>query len=212
MEYSRKMVLVPEDSFKSKNMIGGNIEQPEVMNKKRRIERDSGKIHNLMRIVLKIAENNSYDDNFKLKGSDGRPIEDSDIVSLLMNAITHEKVLKGEKDFIRILYESKVNPQWIINEKMRSKLENYKQPRYIQPPTLPKRPESPTAPMISDDMENIDLINKRLKEQKELEERNKKEIDDRLRKGKRKQSSEISSKRQKIGSNWEYPSDSDSDE
>ena len=110
-----KMVLVPEQH-------GGNesIDQP------KRIDRNPEKIQRLLKIVLKIAMNNAYDEDFKIKDSEGKPISDSDITTLLNNAISPQKILVGESDFVRVLYESGVDPNWIVNENLRSKLLNYR--------------------------------------------------------------------------------------
>ena len=134
-----KMVLVPADS-----QIGGNEIPPEnlVIEKPKRIERNPEKIQRLLRIALKIASLDAYDEDFKIKDSNGSPIEDSDIVALLNNAISSQKLLVGENDFIRLLFEAKVDPNWIVNENMRSKLLNYR-PINTRPKQPPKEPPKP---------------------------------------------------------------------
>ena len=140
-----KMVLVPVDS-----QVGGNELPAEnlVIEKPKRIERNPEKIQRLLKIALKIASLDAYDEDFKIKDSNGNPIEDSDIVALLNNAISNQKLLVGENDFIRLLFEAKVDPNWIVNENMRSKLLNYRpsNTRPKQPPKEPPKPPEQTIP------------------------------------------------------------------
>src|ERR1700712_1328342 len=135
-----KMVLVPADS-----QTGGNEELPEdnlVIEKSKRIERNPQKIQRLLKIALKIASKNAYDEDFKIKDINGHPISDSDITVLLNSAISPQKLLVGESDFVRLLYEAKVEPSWIVNENMRSKLLNYNP----KPPNSPNPPSPPNIP------------------------------------------------------------------
>ena len=168
-----KMVLVPADS-----QVGGNEIPPEnlVIEKTKRIERNPEKIQRLLKIALKIASLDAYDEDFKIKDSNGNPIEDSDIVALLNNAISNQKLLVGENDFIRLLFEAKVDPNWIVNENMRSKLLNYRPmntrpkqpppeqtiPKYIHTSTPPNRPQTPNEPTKRKGEETI-KVNKKQK-------------------------------------------------
>ena len=143
-----KMVLVPADS-----QTGGNELPPEnlVIEKQKRIERNPEKIQKLLKIALKIALNNAYDENFNIKDSKGNPVSDSDIALLLNSAISPQRLLIGENDFIRVLYESKVDPNWIVNENIRSKLLNYYPiENFTPPPPQPPNigPPPPQEPII----------------------------------------------------------------
>ena len=131
-----------ESNFNSLNSGSNNSTN----NRKRpkRIERDLDKIQKLLRIVLKIALYNGYNEDFNIHDSNGNIISDSDICTLLNYALTPQKVLIGENDFIRVLYESDVNPYWIVNENVRARLLNYRGPR--NPPKDSPPPPSPTAP------------------------------------------------------------------
>ena len=157
-----KMVLVPADSQNivnekaNYNQTGGNELPPEnlVIEKHKRIERNPEKIQKLLKIALKIALNNAYDENFNIKDSKGNPVSDSDIALLLNSAISPQRLLIGEEDFIRVLYESKVDPNWIVNENIRSKLLNYyPKPKFTsppppQPPNINIGPPPPQEPII----------------------------------------------------------------
>lgn len=140
--YSKKMVLIPSDAVgqtgygEDVNMTSNATSNEPLNRKPKRIERDTDKITKLLYIVLKIASNNSYDEDLKILDRNNQPISDSNIVVLLNHCLSHEKILVGEKDFIRILYESKVDPNWIVNENVRAKLLNFKNtpPRPPPPP------------------------------------------------------------------------------
>jgi hypothetical protein len=154
-----KMVLVPAESQT------GGAEEPIVepepeqnpmdIDMKKRIERNPQKIQRLLKIILKIALNNSYTDNLEIRDIDGNPITDSNISDLLNSAISNQKVLIGEKDFIRLLFESNVDPKLIINENMRNQLINYKPKKPKPPPVQPTidRP-IPRKRKIEDSEEN----------------------------------------------------------
>jgi hypothetical protein len=141
----QKFVLVPSESVSDPSDPNTNTEPnpPE----KKRIERDAKKLRKLLNIILKIGLNNSYTEDFEIKDKFGKPIRDSDISALLNHAIIPQKILVGENDFIRILYDSKVDPNWIVNENLRLKLLNYR-PTHQSPPRSPPKspPPKPTTP------------------------------------------------------------------
>ena len=137
------MILVPEETLKSNKVPTGGI-------KKKRIERDINKIEKLLNIVLKIAAHKGYNEEFQIYDRNGDPISNSNIVSLVNYALSHESTKVGESDFVRILFESNVNPNWIINENLRQKLVNYTSTPYNA------RPSSPTAPQVSSDNDDDD--------------------------------------------------------
>ena len=126
-----KMVLVPAESqtggaLDESEKVNENVAEMPLETRPKRIERSPDKIRKLLKIALKIARSNAYNEDFQIKDFKGMPISESDITALLNSAISSQKKLVGEEDFIRILYESKVDPTWIVNENMRSKLLNYR--------------------------------------------------------------------------------------
>ena len=161
MENARKMILMPADAVTQTSNTNTNSNSNTNTNKNsntntnsnkprpKRIERDMDKIQKLLNIVLKIALRNGYNEEFEINDRFGNPISDTDIAALINNALSHEKILVGEKDFIRILYESNVNPYWIVNENVRAKLLSYRPTgRPNATPNAPHiSPDSPTAPM-----------------------------------------------------------------
>ncbi len=102
-----------------------STQTPNYFHKDKKFDKDLDKTHRLLNIILKIAAIEGYDSNFHIYDSNGNPIMNSDIVVLLNNALTNGKVLNGENEFIRLLYEAQVDPHMIINEHVKAKLLNF---------------------------------------------------------------------------------------
>src|SRR6266705_59605 len=145
---SRKMVLVPEVMSQTTTSLEPPIPPPI----KKRPEMD--RFHKILKIVLRIALHNAYNEDFRVLDKSGRPVSESDIAALINHALSTQKLLIGEDDFVRILYEAKVDPDWIVNENVRAKLRSYRTQRQpprqspprsppSQPPSLPPRSPSP---------------------------------------------------------------------
>ena len=90
--------------------------------KQKRIERDGEKIIRLIKIALKIAKINSYDDELRIIGHNGEYVEGSNLADLLKYVLTSQKIIIGENEFIKILHDANVDPQWITNENVRARL------------------------------------------------------------------------------------------
>ena len=113
--------------------------------KQKRIERDGEKIIRLIKIALKIAKINSYDDELRIIGDNGKCVEGSNLADLLKYGLTSQKIIIGENEFIKILHNANVDPQWITNENVRARLlslknSNIKRKRHPTPPPPPPQP------------------------------------------------------------------------
>ena len=113
--------------------------------KQKRIERDGEKIIRLIKIALKIAKINSYDDELRIIGHNGEYVEGSNLADLLKYVLTSQKIIIGENEFIKILHDANVDPQWITNENVRARLlslknSNIKRKRDPTPPPPPQQP------------------------------------------------------------------------
>ena len=125
-----KMVAIPADMETS---IGNNLtEESEILNnsivKKTRTQRRGfantlEKIR-IMKILLKLAKINGYDLVGRVRNKNGSFINDSDLLDLINDAMSHGKLLIGQSEFINLLYEANVEPDLIINENIKAKLLN----------------------------------------------------------------------------------------
>lgn len=77
-------------------------------------------------IILKLGRINGYDENRRIIGSDGKYIPGSDVTMLMNEAINPKRVLVGIDEFVKLLDRAKVDPDSILNDNIRSKLEAYK--------------------------------------------------------------------------------------
>lgn len=139
MEHARKMMIIPADSLKSRNMIGGgNAEEVSeaalvvdkaVLQPKKILLNAGDKILRSIKIALKLALINCYDDKGRLLNENGKIVENSDLGYLLNYAMTPGRVLNGEQEFIDALYKANVDPELLINDNVRSKLSSMLQRR-----------------------------------------------------------------------------------
>ena len=102
------------------------------------------KYFSLLKIGLKLALINGFNDEFKIKSQDGSYVEGSNIIQLLNFALSHGKRPVGETDFVKLLSEAKIDPSMIKQDDIRSKLEQLNR---ISNPAIPS--SSPTFPSIS---------------------------------------------------------------
>jgi len=77
-----------------------------------------------MRVISKVAMIRGYDDDGRILMENGRYMENSDIASLMFNAMSPGKLIIGEHEFINLLKKASVNPDLILNENIRYKLLN----------------------------------------------------------------------------------------
>lgn len=129
MEYSDKVAVVPFTEFTPQMTHTSNIEMStsnaEKKNKSSQTSssaKAAEKLSKLLRIILKIAIINGYDDDGRIRDENGDIIYQSDLVSLLQKAMSYEKVLIGRNEFIHLLYKAKVPPDLIVNDDMRTRL------------------------------------------------------------------------------------------
>ena len=126
------------------NNTSGNFKIDKTV-KQKRIERGGEKIKRLIKIALKIAKINSYDDELRIIGHNGEYVEGSNLADLLKYVLTSQKIIIGENEFIKILHGANVDPQWMTNENVRARLiglknSNMKRKRHPTPQPLPSQP------------------------------------------------------------------------
>lgn len=92
--------------------------------RKRAFRSIAQKINVITTLALKIGRMNGFDDLFRIRNQDGEFIENSNIITWLNHATSPGKVLVGEAEFVDLLYEAKVDPNILVNEGLRFKLNN----------------------------------------------------------------------------------------
>jgi len=126
MENSRKMVVMPFGGNDHRVTPQSEVKPPDTNlepKKKRKSskERSTEKLRNTLEMILKIAKIDGYDQHGRLH-LNGRIVENSDISTLIQHSLMPGRVLIGEREFIDLLHEARVNPTLIINDNMRAKL------------------------------------------------------------------------------------------
>ena len=128
-------------------------------NKKNRPHPIIDKLTKQLKIILKLAKINGYDNDLRIKGDNDNYVENSDVISLLNDAMSSGKVLKGYNEFIKLLYESGVEPDLIINEKVKYQLMKLYE---IKPRKKPKEIYTKSAPsQVRSDPDNAVPVIKR---------------------------------------------------
>ncbi|KAI1299853.1 hypothetical protein HDE_03677 [Halotydeus destructor] len=77
----------------------------------------------LLKIIMRLAAINGYNDTENIKLSDGSYMSDSDIVSLLMHVLSPGKLVNGLKEFVDLLHTAGVTPDLIVNENVKAMLQ-----------------------------------------------------------------------------------------
>ena len=134
MQSAKKVILVPPKN----SQVGGSVESDDIYSENGKlstsVEKSTDKIkskiydkiHRFIKVILKLARTVGYDEDLRIKLNNGKYLEKSNIVDLLTHAMSVGKVLYGENEFIRLLAESEVDPDLIINDNVRLKLVQYK--------------------------------------------------------------------------------------
>jgi hypothetical protein len=76
----------------------------------------------MIRVILKLAQSGSYDMDGSLLRTDGSPLEDTDMVSLLLYTMSPGRVVRGLHDFVEILINAGVTAADVINTQVKEML------------------------------------------------------------------------------------------
>ena len=79
----------------------------------------------LLVIALKLAEQGGYDSYLRIKDKDGKSVEQSDLIGLLLHSLSPGRSVKGLREFVDLLHRSGVTPDLIINTQVKEMLESY---------------------------------------------------------------------------------------
>ena len=166
--HARKMTLVPVDesteptthAFPSEVVIPVS-QQPTTSTTKRNSIRKYAleRQRKMVRVILKLAQSGSYDMDGSLLRTDGSPLEDTDMVSLLLYTMSPGRVVRGLHDFVEILINAGVTATDVINTQVKEMLmkrvnERVDRPqRKIKQVTPPPEPPKEAADVYTQDHE-----------------------------------------------------------
>ena len=106
------------------------------------------KVPMIIRTVFNLALVNGYDKNMRIRNRNGEFINNSNLLDLLNHAMSVGKNLHASNEFVELLAEADVNPDWIINDQIKqmliakrgSRSNNDERPPPPQPPPQPGNP------------------------------------------------------------------------
>src|SRR5690349_11055664 len=121
MEHAQKMVMVPYEQQTG----GGEIMhvQPSIepMKKGNKIKDHAlERQKRLLSIVLKLAEVKRYNNHLEIRRRDGTFMQNTDLIALLLQAVTPGRILLGQQEFVDLLREARVDPELVANLNIRS--------------------------------------------------------------------------------------------
>lgn len=131
------------------SMHGGNIDEPErVVHIEEAPKKKGNQIRKyalerqqkFLKIILRLAAINGYDENGRIKLPSGTYMENSDIVTLLGHSLTPGRNISGLKEFVDLLAEAGVSDDLVINENVKQMLQKSQ--------GFQKRPNSKLAPHV----------------------------------------------------------------
>ena len=107
------------------------------------------KVPMIMRTVFNLALINGYDKQMRIRSSSGEFIPNSNLLDLLNHAMSVGKKLQATNEFIDLLAEAEVDPDWIINENVKqlllTKLNKSSSPPPSSPGPPPAQPINPVS-------------------------------------------------------------------
>lgn len=135
MKYASKLVFSPVES-----MTGGGVDIEPVKKPANVIKRYAReRQHKFLKIILRLAAINGYDEEGRIKLADGTYMSQSDIVALLQHALSPGRNISGMNEFIALLREAKVSPDLLINETVKSMLLGHSNQKVQKAPEIPQK-------------------------------------------------------------------------
>lgn len=121
----------------------------------------------LLKIILRLATVNGYDNQERIKLKNGSYLEQSDVVSLLLYTLSPGKKVVGLEDFVDLLREAGVTSDMVINENVKAMLENRQPPMSSHRHRRRPKEISPPVPAEQEDqgMEYEVVANKRKRDE-----------------------------------------------
>ena len=140
MKSFRKMTLMPEPSssdsegdtqpetqrsFQRQHGQGLELQPPPISKASKRNtirENAMDRQRRLLQIIMHIASVQGYNNQCNIKDRNGSFVEGSDIVPLILYAVSKEKLVKDIEPFVNLLVDAKVPPEIITNEVLRQRV------------------------------------------------------------------------------------------
>ena len=109
----------------------------------------------LLQIIMHIASVQGYNNQCNIKDRSGNFVEGSDIVPLILYAVSKEKLVKDIEPFVNLLVDAKVPPEIITNEVLRQRVISTR--RHSSAPTAQPAYNTQNEPESSDDESSNDI-------------------------------------------------------
>ena len=122
MEGVKKMTLVPFQR-QQKEITDNQPTNVKITDKSNKLSQTQVLLF-AAKIFASLALIQAYDSLGRVKNDDGSFLDDSDIVNLIIYALTPGKPRKGETQFIHRLAEAKIPLEWIVNDDIKFKLQS----------------------------------------------------------------------------------------
>ena len=177
MDDVNPMVVLPYDLANNQFGSGENKESQTMYS--RPISNDNrgdDKQTRILKIALKLARIDGFNDDLNVKAEDGSFITNSNLARLLNISQSKVKDIRGMQELIRLLFIAQIDPNYILNEFVKSKLlelhnrqtDEPRPPSPLPPPPHPPPsppppnppsppPAPPPSPVSDNENENIDI-------------------------------------------------------
>lgn len=80
------------------------------------------KVPFIIKTALKLASINGYDDQYRIRNRNGKYLANTNVHDLLNHCMSVGRKLTAENEFIELLAEAGIDPDWILNENVKAKL------------------------------------------------------------------------------------------
>jgi len=80
------------------------------------------KVPYIIKVALKLATINGYDDQYRIRNRNGKYLVNTNVHDLLNHCMSVGRKLTAENEFIELLAEADIDPDWILNENVKAKL------------------------------------------------------------------------------------------
>ena len=142
MSEVKPLVILPFDMSNDQTGEGLGEENIRISSSVRPID----KITRIIKIALKLAKNDAFDDDLHIKNESGDYNRNSNVAQLLNITQTRIRNIAGMSELIRHMHLAKIDPSYIINEFVRSRLEQLLGSNPSDPPNPGGNIGSPTPP------------------------------------------------------------------